>query len=89
MSGNIRFQVSKTDDLENVDLTKGDQTGNGHDTSSGLRGFNTASYGSLPATSVDGIHPSISVTDPDGTRRGENERMCAYFNFFTKIENIV
>ena len=86
MSVNIRFHVSKTDYFDNVYLTIGYQTVKGHDTSSGLRGFNTASYGSLPATSVDGIHPSISVTDPDGTRRGENERMCAYFNFFTKIE---
>lgn len=73
--GPLRFQVSKTGDdgLENTDLNRAQ---NGND---GLRAFN-ASYGSLPTTSLDGIHPTISVTDPDGTRRGNN--YCLFIIYY-------
>jgi len=65
MSNSVRFHVSKTQ--KPGDGNEGFSLANDNEMT-GLAGV--PSYGSLPASSLDGIHPSIAVVDADGSTRG-------------------
>lgn len=62
MSGQVRFQVSKTGG-------ESGQTGAEMDPVD-LSGPRQQSYGSLPSSSLNNVQPSISVTGPDGRKKG-------------------
>lgn len=85
MSGQVRFQVSKTGD------ESGQQQNGAEMDLVDLNGPKQQSYGSLPSTSVNDIQPTISVTGSDGVRKGlllvyQSNLVCSggLFPFFSK-----